>query len=386
MAENVVVVDCAGELAIDFLSGIDQAEADEAWAFSNVQVVGSNGETVILDETRSTASDGAAAAGWSNAEITNVGSAGNVHGPWGNDVRDVTLEVGLPAGNAFCEVSWRQWAVDSRDNEVDRVTIDGAEVWSMAVSRPDQGCGSMGWEEGPADFPAPYGGAGGACFDEIEVQVPCTPPTLTVNFLSGIDQAETDEAWAFSDVRVVGRPAAGGDSGGGGGDGGGIGGSHGSSAVEPLLCAAGQYEAAGLTTCSDCPAGKYVEATGSDEESDCIDCIFGTYLPVTGSDEAGDCIDCAVGKYVEATGSDQESDCIESPTPECDPVFLGPDIGMANVFEYNDDTGDCQIDMSEVAAVCTTFFQECLVSRALLPLPLPPLLALALLLAHSEQG
>ena len=30
--------------------------------------------------------DGAIAAGWSNSEITDVGSGGSVHGPWGNDV------------------------------------------------------------------------------------------------------------------------------------------------------------------------------------------------------------------------------------------------------------------------------------------------------------
>ena len=46
----------------------------------------------------------------------------------------------------------------------------------------------------------------------------CSPPTLAINFLSGIDQAEADEAWAFSDVRVVARqaPAAAGGGGGGG--------------------------------------------------------------------------------------------------------------------------------------------------------------------------
>eukprot|EP01050_Picozoa_sp_SAG11_P011710 SAG11_NODE_1258_length_5362_cov_16.457534_4_plen_304_part_00 len=204
LAENVVVVDCSTIMTIDFLSGIDQGEDDESWAFSNVQVIGSNGETVILDETHNTANGWLA--GWSNSEITNVGSAGNVHGPWGNDVRDVTLEVRLPEDNAFCEVSWRQWAIDSRDNEVDSVTIDGEEVWSMAINCPDQGCGRMGWEEGPEDFPAPWGGSGGACFDEIKVQVPCEPPTLTINFSSGIDQGEADESWAFSDVRIVGRP------------------------------------------------------------------------------------------------------------------------------------------------------------------------------------
>ena len=71
----------------------------------------------------------------SGSEITSVGSAGNVHGPWGNDVTEVSIDIALPTTTAFCEVSWRQWAVDSRDGETDRVLIDGEEVCS-SYSRP----------------------------------------------------------------------------------------------------------------------------------------------------------------------------------------------------------------------------------------------------------
>ena len=152
-------------------------------------------------------------------------------GPWGNDATDVSIDIAVPAGNAFCEVSWRQWAIDSRDGETDSVTIDGVEVWSMVISRPDTDCGIMEWNGGPADFPAPWGGASGACFDEITVQVaccaalnlpnhlglrwavlldmacgpnhltdlvqvPCSPPSVTIRFDSGIDQAESDESYA----------------------------------------------------------------------------------------------------------------------------------------------------------------------------------------------
>ena len=80
-------------------------------------------------------------------------------------MRDVSIDIALPADTEFCEISWRQWAIDSRDNEVDRVVVNGEEVWSMAINRPDSGCDRMGWEEGPADFPAPWGGPGGACVD-----------------------------------------------------------------------------------------------------------------------------------------------------------------------------------------------------------------------------
>ena len=195
---NTVEVDCSGTMVLNFVSGIDQAESDESWAFSDVSVIGSNGMTVLLRE------DGAQADGWTNSEVTDVGSAGLVHGPWGNDATDVSKTITIPVGIAFCEVSWRSWAIDSRDNEVDSLLIDGEEVWSVPINRPDQGC-QEGWEEGPGDFPNPWGGAEDVCFDLVEVQVPCTG-AMTLNFLSGIDQGESDESWGFSDVRVVGRP------------------------------------------------------------------------------------------------------------------------------------------------------------------------------------
>ena len=157
-----------------------------------------SGDVVLLRE------NGACANGWSNDEVTDVGSAGMVHGPWGNDATDVSLEVTIPEGLTKCEVSWRSWAIDSRDNEVDSLLIDGEEVWSVPINRPDQGC-QEGWEEGPGDFPNPWGGAEDVCFDLVEVQVPCTG-AMTLNFVSGIDQGESDESWGFSDVRVVGRP------------------------------------------------------------------------------------------------------------------------------------------------------------------------------------
>eukprot|EP01050_Picozoa_sp_SAG11_P006462 SAG11_NODE_502_length_8891_cov_4.603731_2_plen_220_part_00 len=46
--------------------------------------------------------------------------------------------------------------------------------------------------------------------------------------------------------------------------------------------------------------------------------------------------------------------------PQCEPVFLGPDIGLVSVFEYHDDDGTCQLSMTELAAVCSDYFQECM--------------------------
>jgi hypothetical protein len=114
----------------------------------------------------------------------------------------VSIDLVIPAGVVTCQVSWRSWAVDSRDGEVDRVLIDGNEVWSEAA-RCWGGSAGEGWELGPRDFPNPYGGDSDVCFAAVTVEVPCQG-SLNLNFVSGTDQAEADEAWAFSDVTVIG--------------------------------------------------------------------------------------------------------------------------------------------------------------------------------------
>ena len=163
-----------------------------------MQTVG-DGVVMLLQE------NGASPAGWSNSEVSDVGSAGLVHGPWGNDVTDVSIDIPIPAGMSTCEVRWRSWAADSRDGEVDRVLIDGTEVWSMASQCYS---GSDGWEQGPPDFPNPWDGENGqVCFQEVRVHVACSG-SMNLRFVSGIDQHEADESWAFSGVRVVARSSA----------------------------------------------------------------------------------------------------------------------------------------------------------------------------------
>eukprot|EP01043_Picozoa_sp_COSAG02_P046626 COSAG02_NODE_4381_length_5425_cov_58.839655_1_plen_301_part_00 len=75
--------------------------------------------------------DGGSTEGWSNSKVTDVGSAGTVHGPWGSDTASVSTTVPLPSGATRCKVSWRSWAIDSRDGEVDSLKLDQVLVWDM---------------------------------------------------------------------------------------------------------------------------------------------------------------------------------------------------------------------------------------------------------------
>ena len=51
----------------------------------------------------------------------------------------------------------------------------------------------------------------------------------------------------------------------------------------------------------------------------------------------------------------------EVDTPECEPVFLGPELGFVNIMSYHDATGDCQIDIMELASICSgEMFDTCM--------------------------
>ena len=51
----------------------------------------------------------------------------------------------------------------------------------------------------------------------------------------------------------------------------------------------------------------------------------------------------------------------EDQPERCDRVYLGADIGFANVFSWSDTEGDCQLDINELAKVCSgQYFQTCL--------------------------
>ena len=67
-----------------------------------------------------------------------------------------------------------------------------------------------GWEHGPADFVQHYGAVGDnmVCVAAERVVVPCSG-TLHAHFQSDINQAESDEAWAFSDFVVRSAPEVG---------------------------------------------------------------------------------------------------------------------------------------------------------------------------------
>lgn len=194
--ENEVTVPCSGSLDLRFVSGVDQPESDESWAFSDVTIIGSTGNVVILRES------GANPNGWSSATVTDTGSAGLIHGPFGQETLEVSQSITIPSEISACEVNFRSWAIGSRDNEANRVQVDGNTVWSLPAKCWLSDIGD-GWELGPSDFDVFGRTDSGACFDEVSIQVPCSG-TMELSFQSDVNQQIEDESWGFSDVEVLG--------------------------------------------------------------------------------------------------------------------------------------------------------------------------------------
>merc|ERR1719253_2452882 len=81
-------------------------------------------------------------------------------------------------------------------------------------------------------------------------------------------------------------------------------------------------------------------------------------------DEDGSCKISSVELYNVCSGAMLQT-CLDflasaEQVPQCESVFLGPDIGFVNVMAYNDADGSCQISMVELQAVCREFFEECI--------------------------
>ena len=133
----------------------------------------------------------------SNGDLmTDVGERGLVHGPWGNDVTSVekTFEFGGSGGS--CEISWISFGLNSRDNEWERVFVNDVEVWGQQIS-PDYG------NPETANWLDSDPGVGNIRMYEVSVTVDDCGPTVVLRFDSAIDQALSDEGWAFSSVSIL---------------------------------------------------------------------------------------------------------------------------------------------------------------------------------------
>ena len=149
------------------------------------------------------------AAGWSDGTLTNAtvaGAATKVHGVWGTggashksfDLKGVV--------HSQVKISGRYYAIDSWDNENNgaQLWLDGAMRWSAKKTYSQNGQGA-GWVT--AKFtPAPWGNnAGPNGYWKLETALPAVnhgAAKVLVRFATGIDQAKSDESFAFSHVGV----------------------------------------------------------------------------------------------------------------------------------------------------------------------------------------
>ena len=52
--------------------------------------------------------------------------------------------------------------------------------------------------------------------------------------------------------------------------------------------------------------------------------------------------------------------------PQCEPVFLGDQMGFVNIMRYNDADGSCEISMEELLTLCSgEMLQTCWIPRVI---------------------
>jgi hypothetical protein len=69
---------------------------------------------------------------------------------------------------------------------------------------------------------------------------------------------------------------------------------------------------------------------------------------------------CSFISSIPGTCEVQEPAPAPAPEGECPPMFLGNDIGWANVFTWHDVDKDCQLNLGELVDLCADFYEECL--------------------------
>ena len=116
---------------------------------------------------------------------------------------------------------------------------------------------------------------------------------------------------------------------------------------------AGKYATLGVRTATDCPAGRYINVKGSDNQDDCIKCVAGKYQDNDG--QVG-CIECDVGKYQDNEGQDSCKTCPtgysswEGSDDQDDCISIESKV-YGNVYQCQD-YKDCDVDEDACETVC----------------------------------
>ena len=83
--------------------------------------------------------------------------------------------------------------------------------------------------------------------------------------------------------------------------------------VQTDACPAGAYSNSAASTCTECPAGKYLSTSGGSSPDACIACDQGSYSTETMATDASTCLPCPPDTYFSGTGGDELSVCESCP-------------------------------------------------------------------------
>jgi hypothetical protein len=152
----------------------------------------------------------AEADGWSMDTILDT-SMGKIHGPFGtNNVCQncqVHKSFTMPEKATSCDISFRFMRQSTWDYEYGYFYVNDEKLWEK---RGVRACSSYSWKQSK-DLVNVAGAAAGDCFEDVTISsVPCAAgEVLKVGFASSINQAVSDESWAFTNFKLYITGAAG---------------------------------------------------------------------------------------------------------------------------------------------------------------------------------
>jgi len=161
--------------------------------------IAQNGTASIIYSEEPTNTSGT---GWSNTEITDASDYGIVHGLWGYLNNQLSNSFALSGDQTEVTIDFRYWAISTWDTgETAQLLVNNSSEWSSTVASWN-GVTSPWTLYSGVQFPGNNHGRNLTRYQDISVSIAFSGTSLDVDFRGNLNQVETDESWAVSDINI----------------------------------------------------------------------------------------------------------------------------------------------------------------------------------------
>ena len=160
----------------------------------------SNASIIYMEDQFNATGDG-----WSNTETTNASDYGLVHGLWGNDNSTLSRVFSLTGNQTEVTINFRYWAISTWDianGDIAQLKVDNTTEWFSTVAIWSSVTSPWNLYSG-TQFPNNNHGRNLTRYQDISITVLTTGMSLDVSFIGILNQPESDESWAVSNINIL---------------------------------------------------------------------------------------------------------------------------------------------------------------------------------------